>query len=222
MCPGCGASGSLRPAVRRPIDDVLDVAAAQPVSASDLCKRTWDTRADPVTGLLYGPASLWLLYGPPGAGKTTMAAAMAGRAGRKVLLISNEMHLGAGLAALLRRAGVSRRTDFNVVRQASVTALVDASRAGMVIVLDSINSGLRLTAVDGRLVADAGGILLAVAQVVKSGGMAGAQAWLHQADLVLQLEGGKWTCEKSRFEPAGRTGDVPLVAAVEEEAHGPR
>jgi len=148
-----------------------------------------------------------MLYGPPGGRKTTLACLVAAQTA-PIVLVSAEMAAGPALAGLLHHAGLSRRTDCSILRQADASALADAANAGAAIILDSIQLVL-LQPGDARALADAGAtMVLIVAQIRKDGLFRGQSGWLHEADIALHVVDGAWTCVKSRFEAPGASGPV--------------
>lgn len=219
MCPSCGASYSTVPRYRRPVGERLMEAASRTMTAADVCVRHWPIQTCPVTGLRWAKGALLLVYGEPGAGKSHLALKMAGEWGGRVAVLALEMGIGRGLADLLHRCGLSRRTDVEVLAHADAEELGAAARRGAHLVIDSVSVTV-FTPTDLRALADAGAAsVLAVCQSNKTGGHMGAQGFAHEADIVVNVSAGNWKLEKSRFEALGATGVVPCLSVAEEKNH---
>ncbi len=205
-CESCWAVGCFTRPMRRRTGEAL-ARAARPLSAADLCRERWSLTTCEVTGLSWAPGAVWFLYGPPGSRKTTLAALIAGQAS-PVCFVSGEMNAGPALASLLHYAGLSRRRDCTIYRQADAETLATEANCGAAIILDSVQM-LTLQPGDTRALADAGSrMVIAISQVRKDGLFKGDSGWLHEADIALHLDGGRWECVKSRFGPIGTTGRV--------------
>lgn len=170
------------------------------------------------TGLSYSLPCWWLLYGPPGGGKSSLAARMVGARSRPSAIYSAEEGAHQALADRLRRAGLARRSDVEVLFDASAAQLVEHARAGHVIVIDSIQAtALQWNDVAGLLRAGAPEVF-SVLQATKSGQARGDLTWLHAADVVLAVADGAWTTGKNRFGPTGLIGPAFHVPAEEASA----
>ena len=209
FCTVCLTDGSVGPVHRRR-GAAID-AEAQITNARQLAAGHWslvDVPACPGLRLVHG--ALVLLYGQPGAGKSTLALRMLDSIEGAVVAVMAEEHLGPAVAERLGRLRI-RRADFHILGRASVddlVALVRRVRARAVLV-DSFTA-TSLLPTDARhllqrLELDA---LLGVVQVTKKGQMAGPKEWEHEADAVLYIEDEQWSLQKSRFQPDRPTGNV--------------
>ncbi len=206
-CPRCLASGAWVPGGVREVDTAL-AAAERPTTAADVCRRSWALTTCPVTGLAWAPPAMAMLFGLPGAGKSTLALQVAASAQRPIAFVAAEQPAGPPLARMLHMAGLSRRADCTIYRRADAAELARHAADGDVILLDSIQM-LTLRPEDARHLCDIGAsLVLAVSQSRKDGWYRGESGWLHEADLALQVADGGWTAVKSRFQPAGSTGSV--------------
>ena len=97
-CPCCGAVGLWVAPVRRTASEVFAVAASTPWSAAAVARKSWVEEIEPITGIAWSAPALWLLTGPPGSGKTTLACKIAAECEGPVVLLSAEMPVGRALA----------------------------------------------------------------------------------------------------------------------------
>ena len=208
-CAGCLTPHSLVPLpVRVEGRDV----ATQPrrrvgVVRADAMKP--DTRRFP-----YGPpwdswALGWphaaLLVGPPGAGKSTLASAMAASAARQVevLYLAVEEGHAVQLRDRLHRAGLTelaaRRLSISDAR--TPTEVFDdlaGSKAQLVILDSSTASGL---APEAWTAAVAGRSWIATVHINSQQTVYGGQGWAHAADVVVFCKEGEAMPRKNRFGP---------------------
>ena len=186
-------------------------AQLQSATARDLVARTWTTVASstyPELRLLRG--ALVVIYGSPGAGKSTMLIRLLDSIRRPTVLLSTEERLGAAVGERLSRLGV-HRADFHVIGRGTVddvVALCDRVKAD-VLGVDSVTASI-LQPEDLRQLIEATGVglLAATLQVTKSGLPAGGNALLHEADVVIGVEDMRWQVEKTRYQGGGVCGDV--------------
>lgn len=176
---------------------------AQVATARELAAGAWDLVSIPAYDqlrLLRG--ALVLVYGAPGAGKSTMALrAGASMRGPQVYLAAEE-RLGPTLGERLQRLGV-RSTDMHVVGRASVDQLVDLCRRvhARVLLIDSVSVGQWIPSDLRHLVQRLGlDALLAVQQATKDGTASGPNTWAHEADVVVHVDDGRWRTTKTRFQ----------------------
>ena len=210
-CRACGADGMWVRPHRRRVTDVV-AAGARAWTSREVVSQNWDVRRCPVTGVPWSIGCLILMYGPPGSGKSTLAVQVAA-AVPPITIVSAEESAGPALARRLVLAGLGSSTDATILRDFDARTLVARAARGGAIVVDSV-SATSLQASDLRGLCDAGAhMVIGVVQVTKAGRAAGPNKLIHEADLVLHVEGGTWVCEKSRFGPIGRTGAIRGVAS---------
>jgi hypothetical protein len=209
-CPWCFESGTLIRAGVRPaaaIDAELEVT-----NARDLAKGNWSF----VTSTAYpeiriGVGALALIVAPPGNGKSTLATRLSAGFAGSIVYQSVEECVGPSLADRLARCHV-RRADFFLVGRSSVDQLAEFVRArkAVALVIDSVQMA-SFTPEDLRhllIVLPDLRVLVAVSQTNRRGDAAGRVALVHEADLVITCEDMRWTIAKSRYQPAGVSGDV--------------
>jgi len=203
----------MRPPIRRPISQHL-AAAARKLSAKEIVQASWDIQQCPVTGLSWTAGTLMLLYGLPGAGKSTLALQVAAQV-TPVLLCSLEEDPGPPLARRLTIAGMGARTDVEVADTATIADLTDAAKKGAAIVIDSVSHSSLLPA-DLMKVASLGApLVIGVVHATKKAGIKGDSGWTHGAQIIVRVEpGGRWIATKTRFGPAGAGGWVRGVATA--------
>lgn len=206
------SAGSVILEPRRPPSAVA--GALQTASARDLVARTWTLVASapyPELRLLRG--ALVALYGPPGAGKSTMLLRLLDGLARPVVLVSAEERLGPAVGERLSRLGI-HRPDFHVIGQGGVDDVVAFARRvrADALGLDSVSATPIQPSELRRFMEAAGvGILAATVQVTKAGLPAGSNTLLHEADAVVHVEDMKWHVEKSRYQATGLSGSVLTV-----------
>lgn len=160
--------------------------------------------------------ALVVVYGPPGAGKSTMLLRLLDGLKKSVVYLSAEERLGPAVGERLARVGVTR-ADFHVVGQGALDDVVTLARRVRAVALgiDSI-SATPMQPADLRPLAQASGVglLAGTLQVTKAGLPAGANALLHEADVVLHVDGMAWTVEKSRYQDGGVSGGVLMGPSI--------
>jgi len=182
--------------------------------ARDLVRASWSLESFPsYPGLAWSPGAFVLVWGPPGAGKSTMAFRAAGEADGPVGLYLAEEDQGPAVGQRLRACGLDR-PDVEVLRGGGVDDLVAWARGRRepVLVIDSVSATF-FQPQDLRRLVDVGGLrlLLVTAQATKGGEHAGPRALAHEADVVVKVADGGWTVEKNRYGPSGVSGRVGLV-----------
>ena len=209
-CPECGAWST-----------ATEPPARIPTNVGEL---------DRVLGGGVVPGAVALLYGDPGAGKSTLATQMmagVARAGRSALLISGEE---SPQQVALRAQRLD--ADLGEIRIASSRSLPDvvataAAERPDLLVVDSIQtledprfeqpagSVVQVRECAAALVAhakSAGTSTLLIGHVTKDGTVAGPRTLEHVVDVVLSLEGDKdqalrlLRASKNRFGPCDETG----------------
>lgn len=183
----------------------------QTASARDLVKRKWSTlesRAYPE--LLVSKGALVAVWGDPGGGKSTFATRYADRLDGPIVYFSAEEKLGPTLAARLERCGV-RRADFHAVGQGSVDELVGLCRtvSAACLVIDSVAvTAIRPEDLRRLLEAAQVDVLIYIMHATKAGFAAGSNAYLHEADVVVEIIAMQWTVTKSRYQSTDARGSV--------------
>ena len=201
-CAGCGATAStyrVGSRARAHIDSVLEIA-----SASDLTRdATRVTELAACPGVLVGAGALVVLAGPPGSGKSSLAARILDGTSGTVVYVSVEEAPGASVGQRLARLEISR-PEFLVVGWGSADQIAALARQRRVtaLAIDSVQVAswhareLRhLLAVLPQL-----RLIVAVSQVNKRGEIAGTNELLHEADVCLEVESMSATLVKSRYQ----------------------
>jgi len=177
-----------------------------------LVKRNWTmvgSESYPSLRLLSG--ALLGVYGSPGAGKSTwLLRFLAGLSGPVVLYCAEE-GLGPAVSERLGRLAI-RRDDFLLVEGGSVDGLLELveSRSACALAIDSVTV-TTFTARDLRRILEGCKRLQLLAfsvQVTKSGLPAGANAILHEADVLVHCAEMRWAVEKTRYSAVGDGGDI--------------
>jgi DNA repair protein RadA/Sms len=239
-CPGCGAFGTLveelhgsdtptTPTASKPV--LLEAVRAEesariPTGVSEL---------DRVLGGGLVPASLVLVGGEPGVGKSTLLLTALGaiaRSGKRALLVTGEESASqvSLRAARLGGAGsveILAETDLDVV-----CATLESERPD-VCVIDSVQT-LHASAVGSapgsvaqvreaagrllRVAKEAGVATVLVGHVTKDGAVAGPRVLEHLVDCVLQFEGDRYhehrvlRATKNRFGSTNELGVFEMTA----------
>jgi predicted ATP-dependent serine protease len=121
-----------------------------------------------------------------------------------VVYYSAEEKLGPTFAARLERCGV-KRDDFYAIGQASVDDLCEfcIARHAVALVVDSIQmTTIRPEDLRRLLEAARAATLVYVLHATKAGEPAGANSYLHEADVVIRVAELRWTVTKSRYQEA--------------------
>ena len=240
-CPGCGAFGTLveelhgspqeaggaRPSIPVPIGEVsADEAERISTGVSEL---------DRVLGGGLVPASLVLVGGEPGVGKSTLLLTALGaiaRDGRRALLVTGE-ESAAQVALRAARLGGAEKVEIVAETELdTVCATLEATRPD-VCVIDSVQTlhASALGSAPGSVaqVREAAGRLLRVAKeagiatvlvghVTKDGAVAGPRVLEHLVDCVLQFEGDRYhehrvlRATKNRFGSTNELGVFEMTA----------
>ena len=204
FCWACEADNTIVPVSRRrraAIDHEPEVATARQLAAS-----SWtlvEVPACPGLRLLKG--AFVLLYGPPGAGKSTLGLQMLGSLSGPVVAVMAEERLGPAVGERIARINSLRlREDVIVLGRCTVDDMVSQVRSSGAtsMLVDSV-SATTLTPEDVEHFIQRLGLraLIGVMQVTKDGKMSGVNAWRHAADAVLHVQpGGRWELVKTRFQ----------------------
>ena len=213
FCWTCLGDGTILELPQRPRSQLRGTMAR--ASARELASANWtlvESTAYPSLRVLKG--ALALVYGGPGAGKSTMAARWLDKVAGPVVYVATEEGLGPVLSERLSRLAIRRR-DFHVCSGGTVDSLVEelAQVKARALCIDSL-SVAQLVPGELRKVQESAKVplVLGTLQVTKSGQAAGSHAWLHEADVVVHVEKMKWTLEKSRYQDVGAKGEVLHVS----------
>jgi len=233
-CPGCGSFGTLveeappraKGAVARPVLRLVDVQAEEaariPTGVSEL---------DRVLGGGLVPASLVLVGGEPGVGKSTlllMALASMSKEHRALLVTGEEsaaqVKLRAARLGGAERVEILAETDLDVV----CATLEEAPPA--VCVIDSVQTlySAEIGSAPGsvsqvreasarllRVAKEAGVALFLVGHVTKDGAVAGPRVLEHLVDCVLQFEGDRYHAHRILRAAKNRFGSTNELGVFE-------
>ena len=201
-CAHCGAQGRVVLLGRRPgaeIDSAPEAATAE--SLAILAAAPRPVAAYPA--ILSGHGALVVLWGPPGGGKSTMAARWLDGIRGPVLFVSCEEGLGPTLAARLARLGIARPT-FHLLGRATVDQVaqeIGRTRA-VAVAIDSVQAAAWEPAELRHLLALSPRVetLMAVCQVNAKGLPEGRRALTHEADVAVNVEAMTARLTKSRYQ----------------------
>lgn len=210
VCNACFCSHSLVAEGVRPraeVDGEMEL-----VDATTLARATWqriDVPAYPSIELRRG--ALVVLFGPPGAGKSSMLARALDTLNGPALLVSVEEPAGPSLAMRLGRLGV-KRNDLYVAGRATVDQIASFARERRLLGLgiDSVQRG----AFEPRdlrhllLTLPHLATMLVSSQVNKQGDLRGSEELRHEADVVIEVSALRWAIVKSRYQMVGANGAV--------------
>jgi DNA repair protein RadA/Sms len=240
-CPGCNAFGTLveevvgqvstASAPPKPLLRLVDVQVEEAARIS-----TGVPELDRVLGGGLVPASLVLLGGEPGVGKSTLllsALAAISASGRRALLVTGEESV-AQVKLRAERLGGAERVE--ILAETELETVCETLRAERpdVCVIDSVQTlhATELGSAPGSVgqVREAAGRLLRVAKeygiatilvghVTKDGTVAGPRVLEHLVDCVLQFEGDRYHAHrilravKNRFGSTNELGVFEMTGA---------
>jgi DNA repair protein RadA/Sms len=243
-CPGCGSFGTLVEELHgSPTDAAAAARAIKPVPlatvAVDEAERI-PTGVPELDRVLGGgglvPASLVLVGGEPGVGKSTLLLTALGavaRSGRRALLVTGEE---SAAQVSIRAARLGGAAEVEILAETAldvVCATLEAERPD-VCVIDSVQTlhAAALGSAPGSVaqVREAAGRLLRVAKearvatvlvghVTKDGAVAGPRVLEHLVDCVLQFEGDRYhehrvlRATKNRFGSTNELGIFEMTSA---------
>ena len=242
-CPGCGAFGTLvaesvptrgaRPAQARPLLRLVDVvaedAARIPTGVDEL---------DRVLGGGLVPASLVLVGGEPGVGKSTLLlmALRAMSATRRALLVTGEE---SAAQVSLRAARLGGAAEVEVLAETDLDAVCSTLERERpdVCVIDSVQTlyAPELGSAPGsvaqvreaatrllRVAKEAGVATFLVGHVTKDGSLAGPRVLEHLVDCVLQFEGDRHHAHRILRAVKNRFGSTNELGVFEMTGDRPR
>jgi DNA repair protein RadA/Sms len=206
-CPGCGAWGTIEGAVGERPGAVVPVLTLGGTSGSEPRVPTGIPGLDRVLGGGLVPASVVLLAGEPGIGKSTLLLHLLSRlseSGRSCLLVSGEESHGQ-VAARSRRLGISGdAVAFAPGRDLASVLGTARARAPFLLAVDSIQAvrdpstaqmpgGVaqvrNCTDALVGMAKEEGIAVVMTGHVTKDGDVAGPRALEHAVDVVLLFEG---------------------------------
>jgi DNA repair protein RadA/Sms len=234
-CPGCGSFGTLveeaaashaNGAAARPVLRLVDVEAEEAKRIS-----TGVSELDRVLGGGLVPASLVLVGGEPGVGKSTLLL-MALRAmskERRALLITGEESTAQVRMRAERLGGADSVEILAETDLDSICATLDEVRPA-VCVIDSIQTlySSEIGSAPGsvaqvreasarllRVAKEAGVALFLVGHVTKDGAVAGPRVLEHLVDCVLQFEGDRYHAHRVLRAAKNRFGSTNELGVFE-------
>jgi predicted ATP-dependent serine protease len=183
----------------------VDGMSAKALAALD--QKTFDL-APALDGVKVAGDAFLCGYGGPGAGKTTAGLLVAERLQPSVFL-AFETGLGPALGERLRQLEI-RADRLWIEKPRSVSRAMElATSVGLRCIVVDSGSVCSLLPADWLAVARSNKILVFVLlQVTKEGLHAGSNSWIHDPDVVLEIESLSFRVIKSRFQPAGLTGRI--------------
>src|SRR5918995_1865162 len=238
-CPGCSAFGSLveeapatlkTAAAAKPLLRLVDVDAQEATRIS-----TGVGELDRVLGGGLVPASLVLVGGEPGVGKSTLLLTALGaisRSGRRALLVTGE-ESSAQVALRAARLGGAERVEILAETDLDTVCATLEAEEPDVCVIDSVQtlhasalgsapgSVAQVREAAGRLLRvakEAGVATVLVGHVTKDGAVAGPRVLEHLVDCVLQFEGDRYhehrvlRATKNRFGSTNELGVFEMTA----------
>ena len=239
-CPGCAAFGTLveevvgqvaaAKAPPKPLLRLMDVSAEEAARIS-----TGIPELDRVLGGGLVPASLVLVGGEPGVGKSTLllSALRAMGAERRVLLITGEESVAQVKLRADRLGGAENVEVLAETELDTVCETLEAERPD-VCVIDSVQTlyAAELGSVPGsvaqvreaasrllRIAKESGIATILVGHVTKDGTVAGPRVLEHLVDCVLQFEGDRYHAHrvlratKNRFGSTNELGVFEMTGA---------
>ncbi len=240
-CPGCGSFGTLVEELHGSEAEVGVAHALVPVRLAEVPADdagripTGVAELDRVLGGGLVPASLVLVGGEPGVGKSTLLLTALGaiaRGGRRALLVTGEESAAQVSLRAARLGGAESVEILAETELDAVCATIESERPD-VCVIDSVQtlhasalgsapgSVAQVREAAGRLLRvakEAGVAIVLVGHVTKDGAVAGPRVLEHLVDCVLQFEGDRYhehrilRATKNRFGSTNELGVFEMTA----------
>ncbi len=241
-CPSCGAFGTL-------VEDVLSPVAGSAAVPPKPLLRLADVRADEAERIPTGvpeldrvlggglvPASLVLVGGEPGVGKSTLlltALAAISRERRSLLVTGEESAAQVKLRAA--RLGGAERVEILAETDLDAVLATLAAERPDVCVIDSVQTlhSPDLSSAPGsvaqvreaasrllRTAKEAGVATILVGHVTKDGSVAGPRVLEHLVDCVLQFEGDRYHAHRVLRAAKNRFGSTNELGVFEMTGQG--
>src|SRR5438067_1501716 len=239
-CPGCNAFGTLvedvvgRPGAKAPPQPLLRLVDVQAAEAERI--HTGVDELDRVLGGGLVPASLVLVGGEPGVGKSTLllTALAAMSKERRALLVTGEESVAQVKLRAERLGGAERVEILAETELDTVCATLEAERPD-VCVIDSVQtlyssevgsapgSVAQVREAAARLLRAAkehGVATILVGHVTKDGTVAGPRVLEHLVDCVLQFEGDRYHAHRVLRAAKNRFGSTNELGVFEMTGSG--
>jgi DNA repair protein RadA/Sms len=241
-CPGCAAFGTLVEELHgsdsKPQGEALTPVRLGEVSAEEVERiLTGVSELDRVLGGGLVPASLILVGGEPGVGKSTLLLTALGaiaRSGRRALLVTGEESVAQVSLRAARLGGadaveILAETELDVVcatleKERPDVCVIDSVQTLHAAVLGSApGSVAQVREAAGRLLRvakEAGVATILVGHVTKDGAVAGPRVLEHLVDCVLQFEGDRYQEHRILRATKNRFGSTNELGVFEMTARG--
>jgi DNA repair protein RadA/Sms len=239
-CPGCNAFGTLiedvvgRPTAKAPPQPLLRLVDVEATEAQRIS--TGVSELDRVLGGGLVPASLVLVGGEPGVGKSTLLLTALAEMSkqRRALLVTGEESVAQVKLRAERLGGAARVEILAETELETVCATLEAERPD-VCVIDSVQTlhAAELTGAPGSVgqVRDAAARLLRAAKalgvatllvrlVTPDGSVAGPRVLEHLVDCVLQFEGDRYHAHRVLRATKNRFGSTNELGVFEMTGSG--
>src|SRR5580765_677611 len=239
-CPGCNAFGTLvedvvgRPTAKAPPQPLLRLVDVQAAEAERIS--TGVPELDRVLGGGLVPASLVLVGGEPGVGKSTLLLTALAEMSkeRRALLVTGEESVAQVKLRAERLGGAARVEILAETELETVCATLEAERPA-VCVIDSVQT-LHATEVGSapgsvaqvreaatrlmRAAKELGVATILVGHVTKDGSVAGPRVLEHLVDCVLQFEGDRYHAHRVLRATKNRFGSTNELGVFEMTGSG--